>query len=575
MTDTEDWRRSVSQSKRSEQIRYISEILSTAEPGSTPAQKLMLSMRFEDDTFQKAKSYEDYQKKLVKKLQKVQRKYKPPPKSKDNVGKSLETLKREQDEAIEKELREKYGGKMKYIIENAEKATYALKMKLQHANSNGSNNNSVGSRDADILKKHADTIGQWAIDIGVLPLSYKFSNGLKYKNKKRDLKMIKQHLGERVENIRQHIVKHADVNLYLEEEWIKLEKDMDKLMAKLLSRIHQRLIGVQITDIKNLIERASVRVPAPRRGRPEDVKEAVILHIDKIRAASNILMNYIVMEDKSNVEMKNILKRMHTTAVDGLSFITANCKKETGTIKKEIKLEDAWSRTIKYENPYENSEFEMCSRPSKRIKIRKQNIIVRTRVLLQPGQRTPSYILQALKDKNVQIIRNSKIGGGARIRMIFGTAFEMNIFFSPLLVTFRALPPLSANATEKVEDDDCLDKRFIEETEFRQMIVDGGLPTWKSSHSALDTLQATAAKKLESKPYVMYDISDSIAESLIAKKLEHVSFRTTHILRRCFADMTETTRTSNDNGNIEVSETSALMKFIQLARKTYLEVESN
>ena len=98
----DDWRKLVSQSKRSEQIRYISEILSSAEPGSTPAQKLMLSMRFEDDTFQKAKSYEEYQKKLVKKLQKLQRKYKPPPKSKENVGKSLETLKKEEDEAIEK-----------------------------------------------------------------------------------------------------------------------------------------------------------------------------------------------------------------------------------------------------------------------------------------------------------------------------------------------------------------------------------------------------------------------------------------------------------------------------------------
>ena len=166
----------------------------------------------------------------------------------------------------------------------------------------------------------------------------------------------------------------------------------------------------------------------------------------------------------------------------------------------------------------------------------------------------------------------------------------MNIHFSPLLATFRALPPSTSTSTSTNDDKKSLStskstktSQFHQvhsseqESEFRRMIVDGGLPTWKSSSAALynphyihtNPLPPDASSPLYEN--VQYKIDNPVAGSLIAKKLEYASIRATYILRRCFADMTSKTKTSDNKGSIEISETSALMKYILLARETFLD----
>lgn len=620
ISNEDDWRRGVSQAKRSEQVRYISEVLSNAEPGSTPSQKLMLSMRFEDNTFQTSKSYEDYQRKLVKKLKKLQRVYKPPAQGSDNNGRSVEELRKEEEAAMETELRETYGEKMKFIIENADKAILKLKFEhhlQKHRNTgdinNDSSNSSGSGKHAELLKVHADFISQWAVDIGLFPSLHTFPNGTKRaKDKNRDLAKIKKLLMERVDNVRHHVVRKADPDLHLKEEFMKLEADqgINEELSHILSeamRPYLDATGISIdktsptvTEIKTLIERASVPVPAPRKGRSEDIKEAILIHIDKIRAASQVLVMYLSLNDQSTSDLKDVFKKMHTIAIDGLLFLKEHSKKEIakskGTVsvnskendekeqqqsdKKEIKLEDVWNKIITYESTEDSDESSyISSSPYKRQRIPKQKIMVRTRVLLRSGQRTPTYILQALKAKNVQIVRHTEIGAGARVKMVFGTAFEMNVFLSPLLVTFRAIPPSPASEREKTSIETTQNKRKQlseqqvqqeEESEFRRMIVDGGLPTWKPSGTALSQLPLNL---LDRSTQAQTVVNDSVMSSLIAKKLEYASGKATHVLRRCFADMTCTTQASDNKASIEISETSALMKFIQIARATFLDEE--
>ena len=47
-----DWRQSIAQSFRSEEIRSIANVLASLEPGATSASKLMLANKFEDKKWQ-------------------------------------------------------------------------------------------------------------------------------------------------------------------------------------------------------------------------------------------------------------------------------------------------------------------------------------------------------------------------------------------------------------------------------------------------------------------------------------------------------------------------------------------
>ena len=73
-----DWRKSVLQSYRNSEVREISKVLAALEGSATPASKLMLAMRFEDQIFKSAKDLADYRKKISKRLKKLRKNYVAP-----------------------------------------------------------------------------------------------------------------------------------------------------------------------------------------------------------------------------------------------------------------------------------------------------------------------------------------------------------------------------------------------------------------------------------------------------------------------------------------------------------------
>ena len=188
-----DWRKSVLQSYRNSEVREISKVLAALEGSATvtPASKLMLAMRFEDQIFKSAKDLADYRKKISKRLKKLQKNYKRPPAA-AGAGSAQNAASRtaagaaqsggpghtsgskaspgsaasgstggagvdntEAKEELMAKLKRDFGDMLRYIVENAEAAVEDLKLKL-------------GAEKARQLKQHTDSCRVWARDLKVM-----------------------------------------------------------------------------------------------------------------------------------------------------------------------------------------------------------------------------------------------------------------------------------------------------------------------------------------------------------------------------------------------------------------------
>jgi hypothetical protein len=107
-----DWRQSVAQSFRSEEVRSIAKVLASLEPGATSASKTMLAWRFEDSIFTSATDFDDYRKKIQKRIKKVQKNYAKEQTEGGGVDQGVvenPDLTRERELLLESELRDKFG----------------------------------------------------------------------------------------------------------------------------------------------------------------------------------------------------------------------------------------------------------------------------------------------------------------------------------------------------------------------------------------------------------------------------------------------------------------------------------
>ena len=562
--DVNDWRKSVSQAQRSQEVRDISRVLSSLEPGSTPAQKLMLAMRFEEQFFKACSSHEEYRKKLMKRLKKLQKTYKPPPTTASaapnqnasmqaNTGRSIideNIRKKAEEEAVERELRELYGDKLLYIIEHANEALVAMKKRQ-------------GEKGASLLKQHIDNVAQWTVEIGAVPESFVFYGG---ETRKRGhprapnyLNTVRKFLDQTVNTIRCNIMKLIDPDGYLLEELIRIETKINGTISKELtdavlnvdSDFHS---ASQQFQMKPTVERASKFVLPPRKSNELDVKNAKLSQLSKIRAAVDLISSIITV--KVDFEAKpDILQKMHGIVKEGLTFLDEHT--DNSQLQNNIVLlEDAWNNEMEYKevnSPPDSGDDEdlLSIEPSaKRQKTVPNKTVLRSKVLLKPGRNISSSLLRELESKKARYLRPTKLGAGARLQMTFGSAFEMIVFLSPLLVQIRALPSDAHTNLEQKQD---------ERNDSNERC---GLPLGKPPCTALST-KALAVSGVKG--------SYSTVGCIVAKKLEYASAKATHVLRRCFADLVGSryAKQNCSDFEIEVAETSALLKFLQTARETY------
>mmetsp|Transcript_31729 Transcript_31729/g.93071 ORF Transcript_31729/g.93071 Transcript_31729/m.93071 type:complete len:614 (+) Transcript_31729:334-2175(+) len=588
-----DWRTTVSQATRNGQVREVAKVLASLEPGATSASKLMLAMRFEDSIFQQASSLADYQKRITKRLKKVQKSYKPPPapgagdasSSSAAATAAEEAARREKELEIERNLRRQYGDDLRFIVKNAPAAVRAMADKH-------------GKSRSDHLRQHTDNAEQWAVEIGM--------DDLCPHRKRRSpreagyLDRLKQHLQQRVDNIRSHVVKLTHPDLFLEETLVKLEDELDEKALDILAVATKAIIEkhrkegqvvpppVGPTDaagMRALLEKVTATIPPPRNAAA--IRDANLARVEKIRAASHSLSAYLCLDAHTKAEVKKCLSTSHKIAAEEVATLLtemAGFGEEDSRKEGEVLLEHAWNRPLEYTSePAAGDDADPSSiegggeqgpvkkkarRSDSKTPPASDNVVIRSKVLLTKSRKPPSNLVLALKQKRAKMITPSSsgalCGAGTQLRIQFGTTFEMIVYFVPLLVSIRALPMKSDTSTSTAEPKQQLEGSGDVSSEFRRTIVDGGLPAWVSSTRGLVGRTSPVSVLGATGPA-------SSLGPIVASKLDYASACATRALRRCFADVA---RKAYENPNasdfeVEIVESTALLRFVQLARSTY------
>ena len=556
------WRKSVAQSFRNNQVEQVAKVLASLEPGTATStrSKLMLAMRFEQLIFEKADTMEDYLKKIQQRLKRLKKNYKPEEQTNNNNNNNNNT----KDEQLELELRRNYGAKLQFILQNSEKAIEAMKEKH-------------GEERASLLQQHLDNAEQWAVDIGVIPEEEEEEKdeGTPKKKKKRKrvttttkeisyLQTLKDMLAEKrvVENIRSHVLKLVDPDLFLLESLEKLE-DETTLEENPLLRLREKLALVvssqkrwmaegmsyypsDMETTRAMLDTLSVPVPPPRQGQTQDIQESSLAYVERIGICSQLLIAYMMAlpQQPSNerAQLKGALPKIQKYAMDGMEHLgTYYVPKTLLGKEKTILLQDAWTKRMEFHptttttvvsTTMEQQEDNTCTEKQKVSSMTFVGLPFKSKVLLTPGRKIPSNFLLALESKNAKLIRPSCSNQGAQLLLCFGNAFTLTIFFQPLTVLIRARSSSSSSESDNTNNP--------HDSDFKTNVIYGGFPIWTSTGFGVE--------------------AKSNASVFVAQKLEFASARATNILRHVFADIVgKTYETAKTEFEIEISVSSPLL----------------
>lgn len=574
----EDWRQSVLQSYRNQEVREIAKVLAALEPGATTSSKLMLAMRFEDTIFKSASTLADYRKKLTKRLKKLQKNYVPPTKESSNTADDTEVLLLQ--------LRRKYGDALKYIVKNAKDAVKDVEERS-------------GTERSKQLQQHTDSAIEWAKELGIweeAPLSAAAASA---KVTEAQLQKLQQHLERRVDNIRTYVVKHSDPDLFLQETLERKDKELEARANKMMGiNLTRRIDQVQQNSVaasqasngtgdkpeaanntdaaaaavsfdamkvlQESLEKAQTAVPPPTRNNSNDLPAALI-HLEKIRAASTALMAYFCIPERQQTAPRNALPKIFSVATEGMEFVRQTSLKLPKVTTDEVSLPDAWTKIL--ELPLVDTstaptlDHESSSSPvAKRPRLSSQQLpVIKSRVLLTPNRKTPSNLIPALRRKRAQLVRPPHGSRGSHLILEFGKAFTMTIYFSPLLVTLRAMEPVIPSDENNKSTSTTTTTSSRPTTTTTQLSTKGCAPWTPLYHGLIHRTDLS-----------VWGVSDGSYESIgraVEERLRDASMNATNVLRRCFRNHV---KDKTMEFEVEILEASALLEFLQIARSTYM-----
>jgi hypothetical protein len=374
---------------------------------------------------------------------------------------------------------------------------------------------------------------QWAADLGLLD-NTQLNVGMSEEHFER----LKGHLERRLENIKTHVVKMVDPDKFLLETMEKAEKNMiakpSELLASNTRKRYEQLHRVENLDpmplFESSLEQVQVAIPPPTRNQRDDKKTA-LLHLEKMRASATLLLAWMMLPDKSKLP-PDIMKKASAAAEEGIEFVTKVMKehrKEAG--EQSVCLEDAWMRPL----VLTADGVDSLEEPDKK-RPKTSRPVIRSRILLTPGRKTPSNLLPAFKRKRATLVRPEPRGEGSHVILEFEKAFIMTIYFVPLVVTLRAYSDDTAKPSAPLE---CAP--FLP--------LGSGL----AKQSVLS----------------VWGIKGDVATlgHLVEQRLQDASSHATYILRKCFENNIKENETDFE---IEIREATALLEFIHLARATYM-----
>ena len=516
-------------------------MLAELEPGATSASKTMLAMRFEESIFKAASSLDDYKKTIEKRLKKLRKHY-----SKQQAlaggDATNDELKREKELLLENELRETYGPKMKYIIDN-----YELAVKV-------SRDKSSDQKKVDILETHCRKLKDYAAILGLLQDVPKPKNYLTY------LAKLKCNLEKIIDPIRDHITRLCSPEVFLIDTFAKLDatftnqQSSSDILRKALQDEDPDSPQFSPDDLKRLIEKMNDPLPIPKRNEEGGPIKLALAKIERFRAATAALYNFWGL----SFEDKTAFRGCSTKCLDVALTCLLELEQEYDLLVKEvddtdengkhiIQLEDAWNNTMHF--PESDDSLEIDEPEAKRQKNEEphRSIALRSKILLTPGRPIISSILPVLKRKKALLVRSN---AASYVELEFGKVFTMKIFFVPLLVIIRAV-----DKTEQMEE-------LYEASLTREL-------RWPSLHQGLHGSETN--KKMKVLTVFGVTAPHTTLGNIVAKKLEYASSQATLVLRRCFAEtVSGKGGVAKTDFEVEILEVGALVKFLQIARSTYI-----
>lgn len=608
--EEDDWRKNIPQSYRSEEVKNIAKVLASLEPNATTASKLMLASKFENQMFATASDFNDYRKKITKRLKKIQKSYNATAATSGEV-----LLEQQKDEVmqLQRRLKSLYGEKLEFIVKYGRFTVKEFRDKF-------------GEQKSKNLMDHVDQAITWAAEIGVVPESRAIlaSTGLCVRIPRRSppetlsyLGKVEIELEKRVDNIRGYCVKLTKPELFFAERLDEMEQKvllnfdsspcqnyMESMRQALINSEGNGFIAARedvdqllntsgekavtdLSDLKKILERIRSVIPYPR-GKEEE-KEAMLAHLNRIRIASQYIVSYSTFspqQQTTKLQLAGSLRKVHDLVHDSIVFLKESFREERGEKgNSTVILDDIWNKILDYDGALNK----LCTTDTTDAKdsimatdhstlekdksLNSKRLVIRSRVLFTK-RFPPKNLLDAMKRKyNVTVCGE---GTSTCLKVMYGDTFEMSIFFSPLLVRIRAL------AGEDGE-------KSYKKSPFRRDIVDCYMDSWVAPTvgirrtSLLSSLnpqrqqqqQQQTGKKRNANGDMKADqivsimgVSANIDSviPIVSKKIDYASAHATRCLRRCFA---EHTLTSKSDFEIEISEGNAVLKFLQLARKTY------
>lgn len=570
-----DWRQSIAQSYRSSEVRSIAEVLASLEPGATSASKKMLAMKFEDSIFKSASSMDDYRKTIEKRLNRLKKHYANQQQQQQSssgtfIAEENAELQREKELLFQKALREEYGAKLIYIAKHADVAVHVTRK-------------TAGEQKAKVLHDHCENMKKRAIQLGVklegvAPLPT-LNHDMKF------LTQLKAMLDSSVDSVRSHVVKIVDVNLFLEE---KLDSVDNELLKSVNSNIIRKVLQQSLADasennmttsttqftvdqMKKWTELMNVPTPIPRRNQDADQVRVALSRIEKLRASTQAMFTYFGLTAEEKTSFPGSMKKCSVILKESIAAIEKDHSHLFEDVEEKgedgnpiIKLEDAWNKHLQYVDDtvtasvaVDDDDITSDEPASKRQKtdedssspVEPNKMVISARVLLTPGRKTFSTLIPALKRKKAVLIKNGSVSS---IRLEFGIAFEMTIYFKPLLVTIRAMNKEVASRA----------------TGMGMTSLSGGIQ-WPSLHQGLYTGETTEGKPNHVSVLGVTGTTVTLGP-IIARKLEYASAQATHVLRKCFAEtVTGKGSLATSDFEIEILEAGALIKFLKMVRSTY------
>jgi hypothetical protein len=590
----------------------------------------MLAMKFEDSIFKAASDLDNYRSTIGKRIKKLQKHYAKQQQQQQQdattsegggkLGEGTAEQLREREILLESELREEYGPRLLYIVKHATLAIQSTRDKQ-------------GDHKADILQQHVNNAKQWAVHLGlhlpVVPTTTTTTGGvgattttLFVRQERRDMEFLtklKGYLESRVDNIRSHIIKMADPDYFLEEALSKMDDTLlrESITEALRTAAAEATITkddvrggrdeleveCSIEQMHQFVERLNIPIPIPRRYQDGDILKAAVARIEKFRAGAQALYTYIMLPVLDKTQYRGMMAKSFSGVIECLNDLENdynNLVKEEEEErdgnnmtdkdgKRIIVLEDAWNNPMQFTELESSSTdgeegrttpptIEMDKPPkTKRQKTTTNNdaassstlpMVIRSRYLLTPGRKPLSTLLPALQRKRAILVRGSSV---TYVKLVFGTAFEMTIYFVPLLVTIRAIDHTHNNSSEDYNTV----SSAIGGHNWPSLYQGLQQPPCQQPLNTIDNTRSSSSNSSSSLSVLGVTGSYELLGPIVAKQLEYASCQATYVLRRCFTETmkdkkyTLATTTKKIENEIELLEAGAFIRFLRIARATY------